>query len=171
LLKNAREGLAREVVETLYDKGVGEIYVGYPKGIAQDKGNERNTNFWSYLAIIKRIKDIAQEYGIKVKLLDEENTSKTCSLCGEIHENGRIKRGLFKCSHTGKVINADLNGAINILHIPESVEDRGKWLKAQPVVYRWTNGAGWAKPTSYEAMKMKAINHEPMIRLKGTIAF
>ena len=45
LLKNAREGLAREVVESLYDKGVGEIYIGYPKGIAQDKGNERNTNF------------------------------------------------------------------------------------------------------------------------------
>jgi transposase len=170
LLKNAREGLAREIVESLYDKGVGEIYIGYPKGIAQDKGNERNTNFWSYSAIIKRIKDVAQEYGIKVKLVDEENTSKTCSLCGEIHEDGRIKRGLFKCPHTGKVINADLNGAINILHIPESVEDRGKWLKAQPVVYRWTNGAGWVT-TSYEAMKMKAVNHEPMIRLEGTIAF
>ncbi|MFP3222806.1 MAG: transposase [Nitrososphaeria archaeon] len=170
LLKNAREGLAREIVESLYDKGVGEIYIGYPKGIAQDKGNEMNTNFWNYSAIIKRIKNVAQEYGIKVKLVDEENTSKTCSLCGEIHENGRIKRGLFECPHTGKVINADLNGAINILHIPESVEDRGKWLKAQSVVYRWTNGAGWVT-TSYEAMRMKAINHEPMIRLEGTITF
>jgi len=136
LLNNAREGLAREIVESLYDKGVGEIYIGYPKGIAQDKGNERNTNFWNYSTIIKRIKNVAKEYGIKVKLVDEENTSKACSLCGEIHENGRIKRGLFKCPHTGKVINADLNGAINILHIPESNEDRGKWLKAQPVVYR-----------------------------------
>ena len=68
LLKNAREGLAREIVESLYDKGVGEIYIGYPKGIAQDKGNERNTNFWSYLAIIKRIKDVAQEYGINCLL-------------------------------------------------------------------------------------------------------
>jgi len=170
LLKNAREGLVREVVESLYDKGVGEIYIGYPKGIAQDKGNERNSNFWSYLAIIKRIKNVAQEYGIKVKLVDEENTSKKCSLCGEIHENGRIKRGLFKCPHTEKVINADLNGGINILHIPESVKDRGKWLKAQPVVYRWTNGSGWVT-TSYEVMKMKAVNHEPMIRLEGTIAF
>gem|GEM_PF-533040 len=102
--------------------------------------------------------------------MDEGNTSKTCSLCGEIHENGRIERGLFKCPHTGKVINADLNGAINILHIPESIKDRGKWLKAQPVVYRWINGAGWVT-TSYEAMKMKAVNHEPMIRLEGTIAF
>jgi len=41
LLKNAREGLAREIVESLYDKGVGEIYIGYPKDIARDKGNEK----------------------------------------------------------------------------------------------------------------------------------
>jgi transposase len=102
LLKNAREGLAREIVESLYDKGVGEIFIGYPKGIAQDKGNERNTNFWSYSSIIKRIKNVAQEYGIKIKPVNEANTSKMCSLCGEIHENGRIKRGLFKCPHTGK---------------------------------------------------------------------
>jgi len=169
LLKNAREGLAMEIVESFYDKGVGEIYIGYPKGIAQDKGNERNTNFWSYSAIIKRIKNVSQEYKIKVKLVNEENTSKACSMCEEIHENGRIERGLFKCPHTGKVINVDLNGAINILHIPESVEDRGKWLEAQPVVYRWTSRAGWVT-ASYEAMKMKAVNHEPMIRLEGTIA-
>jgi len=136
LLKNAREGLAREVIESLYDKGVGEIDIGYPKGIAQDKGNERNSNFWNYSSIITRVKQVGKEYGIKVKLVDEENTSKMCSLCGEIHENGRIERGLFKCPHTGKVINADLNGVINILYIPESVKDRGKWLKAQPVVYR-----------------------------------
>jgi len=170
LLKNAREGLAREIVESLYDKSVGEIYIGYPKGIAQDKGNERNSNFWSYSSIIARVKQVGKEYGIKVKPVNEANTSKTCSLCGEIHENGRIKRGLFECPHTEKVINADLNGAINILHIPESVEDRGKWLKAQPVVYRWTNGAGWVT-TSNEAMRMIAVNHEPMISLEGTIAF
>jgi len=117
-------------------------------------------------AIIYRIKDVAEEYGIKVMPMDEENTSKTCSLCGEIHEDGRIKRGLFECPHTEKVINADLNGAIKMKkHIPKSDEDRGKWLKAQPVVYRWTNGAGWAT-TNYEAMRMIAINHEPMISLK-----
>ncbi|MFP3228429.1 MAG: hypothetical protein RXQ71_06530 [Caldisphaera sp.] len=50
------------------------------------------------------------------------------------------------------------------------VRDRGNWLKAQPVVYRWTNGAGWVKPTSYEVMKMKAVNHKPMICPEGTLA-
>jgi len=52
-------------------------------------------------------------------------------------------------------------------HNPKSDEDRGKWLKAQPVVYRWTSGAGWVT-TSNEAMRMKTVNHEPMISLEGT---
>jgi hypothetical protein len=47
---------------------------------------------------------------------------------------------------------------IRALHIPEPDEDMGKLLKAQPMVYRWTNGAGWVT-TSYKVMKMKAINH------------
>jgi len=72
-----------KVIESLYDKGVKEIDVGYPKSIAQDKSNERNSNFWNYSSIITGIKDVAQEYGIKVKLVNEANTSKTCSLCGK----------------------------------------------------------------------------------------
>jgi putative transposase len=87
---------------------------------------------------------------------------------------------LFRCPHIGEVINADLNGAANILHIPESlgsgrrgqllVRDRGNGLKAQPAVYRWTNGAGWVTPTSREVMRMKAVNREPVIRPEGTLA-
>jgi|GEM_PF-1049636 len=77
-------------------------------------------------------------------------------------------------------MNADLNGAINILHIPESLgarsrgqllaRDRGNGLKAS-LVYRWTNVVGVrTTPTSHEAIKMKAVNHKPMIRPEGTLA-
>ena len=50
--------------------------------------------------------------------------------------------------------------------------DRGNGLKTQPVVYRWTNGAGWVRfaPTSYEVMKMKAVNHKPVSHPEGTLA-
>ena len=120
--------------------------------------------------------------GIKVVKIGESDTSRNCSLCGDAHKNGRIKRGLYKCPRTGKAINADLNSAVNILHIPESLgsrsrgqllaRDRGNGLKTQPVVYRWTSRAGWVKkhPTSHEAMRMKAVNHKPMIRPEGTPA-
>jgi putative transposase len=50
------------------------------------------------------------------------------------------------------------------------VRDRGNGLKAQPAVYRWTNGAGWVTPTSRDVMRMKAVNREPVIRPEGTLA-
>jgi len=179
-LRHALNSMVRKIMEELKDKGMGEIVVGYPKEISRNHGNKLTINFWNYSYIIKRFEVVGEELGIKVVNVDEAWTSKTCSLCGEAHESGRIKRGLFKCPRVGKVINADLNGAINILHTPESlrskrrgqilVRDRGNGLKTQPVVYRWTNGAGWLLATSYEVMKMKAVNHKPMIRPKGTLA-
>ena len=51
------------------------------------------------------------------------------------------------------------------------VRDRGNGLKIRPVVYRWTNGVGWVIPANYEVMKMKAINHKPMIRLREPSLF
>ena len=66
------------------------------------EGNERNTNFWSYLAIIKRIKDVADEYGIKVKLVDEENTSKTCSLCGKFTKTRGLKEACLSVLTQGR---------------------------------------------------------------------
>ena len=179
-LKHALNSMAREIMEELRERGVGEVIVGYPKGISRDHGSKLTVNFWNYSYVIKRLEEVGEELGIKVVEADEAWTSKTCSLCGEAHEGGRVRRGLFLCPRTGKAINANLNGAINILHIPESpgtgsrgqlpVWDRGNGLKAQPVVYRWTNEAGWVlhAPTSNEVVRMKTVNHKPMNRPEGT---
>ncbi|MFZ8823851.1 MAG: hypothetical protein ACO2O0_06860 [Desulfurococcales archaeon] len=37
-----------------------------------------------------------------------------CSICGEIHSNGRVYRGLYICRKTKRRINADLNASSNI---------------------------------------------------------
>jgi putative transposase len=179
-LKHVLNSMVRKIMEELKEKGVGEVVVGHPKEIFRNHGNKLTANFWNYRYIIKRFEEIGEELGVKVIKTDETCTSKTCSLCGEAHEGGRIKRGLFKCPHMGKVMNADLNGAANILHIPESqgsgsggqlsVRDRGNGLKAQPAVYRWTNGAGWVTPTSRDVMGVKAVNRRPVIRPEGTLA-
>ena len=154
-LRHALNSMVRKIMEELKERGVRKVVVGHPKGVAKNHGNKLTVNFWNYSYIIKRFKEISEELGIKVTDVGEPNTSRNCSLCGDVHKNGRIKRGLFKCPRTGKAINADLNGAINILHIPESLgsrsrgqllgRDRGNGLKTQPVVYRWTSRAGWVK--------------------------
>jgi len=123
-LRHALNSMVRKIMEELKEKGAGEIVVGYPKDITRNHSNKLTMNFWNYGYTIRRFKEVGEELGIKVIDVAEPNTSKSCSLCGEAHESGRVKRGLYKCPRMGKVINADLNGAINILHIPESLGSR-----------------------------------------------
>jgi len=104
----------RFLAETLWEMGVGEVFIGYPYLVSQDNGNEYNTNIWWYAKIIKWLGEVLQEYGIKLNVVNEYGTSKHCSICNMEHENGRVKRGLYVCPLLGIKINADLNAARNI---------------------------------------------------------
>ena len=53
--------------------------------------------------------------GIRVVKEPEDYTSQTCSVCGTKCRSNRVHRGLYVCNQCGAVINADVNGAINIL--------------------------------------------------------
>ncbi|KUH32469.1 transposase [Thermococcus celericrescens] len=110
----------RRTVEKLYHLGVSRIVVGYPKGIARnsDKGKKQNyllSHVWRFNCVIKRLIEVAEEYGISVIVVNEAFTSKRCPVCGKPHEGARFVRGLFKCPVTGLIFNADLVGAFNIL--------------------------------------------------------
>jgi len=112
--------VVRQTVEKLYQLGVSRIVVGYPKGIARnsEKGKKQNfmlSHVWRFNTVIKRLSEVAEEYGISVEVVNEAFTSKTCPLCGKPHEGARFVRGLFKCPAEGLVFNADLVGAFNIL--------------------------------------------------------
>jgi len=110
----------RQTVRKLYELGVSRIIIGYPKGIAKnsDKGKRQNfllSHVWRFNYVIKRLAEVAEEYGIRVVVVNEAFTSKTCPVCGKPHEGARFVRGLFKCPATGLTFNADLVGAFNIL--------------------------------------------------------
>ncbi|WP_148882287.1 RNA-guided endonuclease InsQ/TnpB family protein [Thermococcus aciditolerans] len=137
----------RQTIRKLYELGVSRIVVGYPKGIARnsDKGKRQNfilSRVWRFNYVIKRLKEVAEEYGIKVEVVDEAFTSQTCPLCGQRHVNGRIFRGLFECRRVGVVMNADLVGAFNILKkVVKAItpnlgglyaQRRGNWGKTAP---------------------------------------
>ncbi|MCD6558749.1 MAG: transposase, partial [Palaeococcus sp.] len=110
----------RQTVRRLHELGVSKIVIGYPKEIAREPNKGKKQNFilshvWRFNYVIKRLKEVSEEYGIVVEVVSEAFTSQSCPLCGQRHPNGRIFRGLFKCCREGVVMNADLVGAFNIL--------------------------------------------------------
>ncbi|WP_456454037.1 RNA-guided endonuclease InsQ/TnpB family protein [Thermococcus sp.] len=136
----------RQTVRKLYELGVSKIVVGYPKGIARNSKKGRRQNFllsrvWRFNYVIKRLKEVAEEYGIVVEVVNEAFTSKLCPVCGKPHEGARFVRGLFKCPATGLIFNADLVGAFNILKKVKAItpnlgglyaQGRGNWPKTGP---------------------------------------
>ena len=76
--------------------------------------------------LIKRLKQLAGEYGIVLTLTEEAHTSQASFLDGDsLPKHGekpvgwtpsgtRVKRGLYRAS-SGQLINADCNGAANII--------------------------------------------------------
>jgi putative transposase len=85
-------------------------------------GKETNKNFYQipYAYIIEKLKSKLGRLEKHLIINEESYTSKCDALklekvCEQEKYSGkRIKRGLYK-SGNGKVINADLNGAINIM--------------------------------------------------------
>jgi len=76
----------------------------------------------------------AKELGIDVIFVDESYTSQTCAMCGIVNKANRKYRGLYVCS-CGSVLNADVNGALNILKrvTPSLTIDRSRGSLNNPV--------------------------------------
>ena len=116
--------VSRKIVNLLIENKVGNIVVGYNKGWKEsiNIGKRNNQTFVQipYLKLIDYLKYKCEMVGINLIVNEESYTSKCDALAGEEickHETylgKRIKRGLFQSS-VGKLINADVNGALNIL--------------------------------------------------------
>jgi putative transposase len=118
------------IVKIAVEEDVDTIIIGHNKGWKQnsDMGKKNNQSFITipHSLLIQMIKYKAQAYGILVLLTEESYTSKASFLDYDdipIYSNSdskksfsgkRIKRGLYR-SKNGWMINADVNGAANIM--------------------------------------------------------
>lgn len=112
------------LVKHCLKNNIGNILIGELKEIKQNinHGRKNNQNFVQipFDKFKAKLESKCNFYGIKYQLVNEAYTSKTDALAlDEIikqpyGDSRRIKRGLYK-SITGQLINADINGAINIL--------------------------------------------------------
>jgi putative transposase len=103
---------AAHLVGVCEELNVAVLLLGYPRGIAQDKPGKGNSNMWSYRRLERRIAITAENRGIPVFKVPEDNTSKKCARHG--CEVVRGPRGLVRCPY-GHTMHADLNAAMNIL--------------------------------------------------------
>ena len=111
-------------VNYLVSKEINNVVIGYNKEWKQgiNIGRVNNQNFVGipYYKLLNMLTYKCELEGISVIVTEESYTSK-CSflddedICKhEEYDGKRIKRGLYKASD-GRLINADVNGALNIL--------------------------------------------------------
>lgn len=115
---------SRKLVNFLVSNNISTLIVGYNKEWKENinLGKRNNQNFVNipFYTLINQLEYKCKLEGINFILTEESYTSKCSFIDNEEvckHENylgKRIKRGLFK-SKEGKIINADLNGSLNIL--------------------------------------------------------
>lgn len=115
---------SRMIVNHLIENRIGNLVVGYNTGWKQSVniGKRNNQKFVQipFARLASYLKYKCEMAGIRFVENEESYTSKCDALAKEEigkHESylgKRVKRGLFRSS-TGRYINADVNGAVNIL--------------------------------------------------------
>lgn len=124
IVDNYLHQASRYIVDKARKDDVSVIVIGNNKGWKQQSEmNKRvNQSFIQipYNRLIEMIQYKAEEYGISVVLTEESYTSGTSFLDNEkpiknnYRKERRVHRGLFQ-SNAGKLINADVNGSLQIL--------------------------------------------------------
>ena len=116
--------LSRRIVNKTIEHKIGTIVVGYNKGWKDsiNIGKRNNQTFVQipFDSLLRKLEYKCKQCGINLIIQEESYTSKCDALAMESIEKHkeymgkRVKRGLYQSS-TRKLINADLNGALNIL--------------------------------------------------------
>ncbi len=112
------------LVKHCLENKIGNVLIGELKEIKQNinHGKKNNQNFVQipFGKFKAKLESKCNLYGIKYQLVNEAYTSQVDALAldplekPEYGKSRRVKRGLYKSS-TGQLINADINGALNIL--------------------------------------------------------
>lgn len=111
---------SKMIVDYAKENECDRIIIGDIKNIKQNMKNNKRFVQMPIQSLVQKITYKAQLEGIEVILIKENYTSGVSSLDKEeinkenYNKERRIERGLFK-TNRGKIINADINGSLNIL--------------------------------------------------------
>lgn len=142
-IKDYLHKASRMLINHVVSNGINTIIIGHNKCWKQEIniGGVNNQNFVSipFNDFIHMVSYKGELEGINIEITEESYTSKCSFLDNEViskhseYKGRRSKRGLFRSS-TGKLINADINGAFNIIRkkkeafdVSKLPEGRGFW--------------------------------------------
>jgi IS605 OrfB family transposase len=132
---------ARYIVDWCISNQISKIVVGYNPDLKQsvNMGKRNNQNFTQIpiFTLKRKLESLCERYGIEVTAQEESYTSKASALDNDTipvwnadnpqtykFSGKRIKRGLYQTG-SGWLVNADCNGAANILvkHFKSSLDE------------------------------------------------
>lgn len=102
---------ANYIVQQCLKYNCGTIQLEDLQGISKEQTFLKK---WTYFDLQEKIKNQANQYGIKVVKIDPSYTSQRCSECGYIHKNNRQDQSTFECQQCSFKVHADYNAAKNI---------------------------------------------------------
>lgn len=140
-LENYFHHVSKYIIDYCVKHKIGKVIIGYNEDWKQKINLGKKTNqsfcFIPFLNLLNKIKYKCELEGIELICVEESYTSKASALDGDLMQKGkfsgkRIKRGLYK-SKDGFLVNADVNGSLNIARkvIHELIVDRS--LVARPL--------------------------------------
>ena len=132
--------VARKVIDYCIQNDIGTLVVGYnetfQRGVRMDKVNNQSFVNIPYGKLREKLEYLCELNGITYVKQEESYTSKASFWDKDdipvynednpksyVFSGKRVQRGLYKCSN-GKTLNADVNGALNILRKSSVVDIR-----------------------------------------------
>jgi len=138
---------ARLIINYCLENDIGNIVIGYNKTLQRscNLGKANNQNFVSLPLgnLKKKIFYLCKMYGIKLTIQEESYTSKASFFDGDmiprycvnnpkdyLFSGSRTKRGMY-CTANGSNLNADINGALNIMRKSNVVPLEGLYARGE----------------------------------------
>ena len=85
------------------------------KGMLKNKHLSKSILNQRFYSLKEKLTNKSKEYGIEVRIVDRYYpSSKTCSKCGHIKQDLKLKDRTYICTSCGNTIDRDLNAAINL---------------------------------------------------------
>ena len=133
MIDNYLNHVVLNIISHCLNNNIGSIIVGECGDMKRELKMRKNVSqlfqILPYRKFKNKLKHKAILHSIRIDFVEEEFTSQDCFVCSLRRKANRVKRGLYQCIECGMQLNADVNGALNIMKkvVPNDVISSIEW--------------------------------------------